>query len=110
MNVSTRFFDLPQIVVDLHNRVQMGTLAKKLQAEPPPKIVKVTMSQKIPLTGEELQAYEEEQRLKVAAEQEVVPMEEDGHSSPKVKAVTGPLPLIVAEPGGGAPMGVEGMK
>ena len=86
----------------------MGTLAKKLQAEPPPKIVKVTMSEKIPLTGEELQAYEEELRLKVAAEQEVIPMEEGGHFSPNVKAVTGPLPLSVAEPGGGVPMGVEG--
>ncbi len=86
----------------------MGTLAKKLQAEPPPKIVKVTMSQKIPLTGEELHAYEEEQRLKVAAEQEVTPMEEDGCSSPKVKAVTGPLSLSVAEPSGGVQLG-EGM-
>lgn len=90
--------------------MQMGTLAKKLQAEPPPKIVKVTMSKKIPLTGEELQAYEEEQRLKAAAEREVIPMEEDGHFSPKVKNVTGPLPLTIAEPGGGVPVGVEGMK
>lgn len=90
--------------------MQMGTLAKKLQAEPPPKIVKVTMSKKIPLTGEELQAYEEEQKLKVAAEREVSPMEEDGNSSPKVKAITGPLPLSVAEPGGGVPVGVEGVK
>lgn len=90
-------------------RGQMGTLAKKLQAEPPPKIVKVTMSKKIPLTGEELQAFEEEQRLKVAAEREVIPMEEHGYSSPKVKAVTGPLPLSIAEPGGGVPIGVEGL-
>lgn len=88
----------------------MGTLAKKLQAEPPPKIVKVTMSQKIPLTGEELQAYEDEQQLKVAAEQEVILMEGDGHSAPKVIAVTGPLLLSIAEPGGGVPMNVEGIK
>lgn len=36
-----------------------------LQADPPPKAVKVTMSRRVPLTGEELTAYEEEQnRLK----------------------------------------------
>lgn len=86
----------------------MGTLAKKLQAEPPPKIVKVTMSQKIPLTGEELQAYELEQRLKMATETEVDLVEEVGPNSPEAKAVTGPLPLTVAEPGGGVPLGVEG--
>uniref|UniRef100_A0A7I4EGV0 Cleavage and polyadenylation specificity factor subunit 2 n=1 Tax=Physcomitrium patens TaxID=3218 RepID=A0A7I4EGV0_PHYPA len=89
-------------------RGQMGTLAKKLQAEPPPKIVKVTMSQKIPLTGEELQAYELEQRLKMATETEVDLVEEVGPNSPEAKAVTGPLPLTVAEPGGGVPLGVEG--
>lgn len=32
-----------------------------LQADPPPKAVKVTMSKRIPLVGEELIAYEEEQ-------------------------------------------------
>lgn len=32
-----------------------------LQADPPPKAVKVTMSKRIPLVGEELLAYEEEQ-------------------------------------------------
>lgn len=36
-----------------------------LQADPPPKAVKVTMSKRVPLVGDELQAYEEEQnRLK----------------------------------------------
>lgn len=36
-----------------------------LQADPPPKAVKVTMSRRVPLVGEELIAYEEEQtRLK----------------------------------------------
>ena len=32
-----------------------------LQADPPPKAVKVTMSKRVPLVGEELIAYEEEQ-------------------------------------------------
>lgn len=46
-------------------RGQFGTLARMLQADPPPKAVKVTMSRRVPLTGEELIAYEEEQnRLK----------------------------------------------
>ncbi|KAL4348539.1 hypothetical protein GQ457_17G024970 [Hibiscus cannabinus] len=46
-------------------RGQFGTLARMLQADPPPKAVKVTMSKRVPLTGEELIAYEEEQnRLK----------------------------------------------
>ncbi|KAK4839644.1 hypothetical protein QYF36_023668 [Acer negundo] len=46
-------------------RGQYGTLARMLQADPPPKAVKVTMSRRVPLAGEELIAYEEEQnRLK----------------------------------------------
>jgi hypothetical protein len=32
-----------------------------LQVDPPPKAVKVTMSKRIPLVGDELKAYEEEQ-------------------------------------------------
>lgn len=35
-----------------------------LQSDPPPKAVKVTMSKRIPLVGEELAAYEEEQNRK----------------------------------------------
>ncbi|VFQ80590.1 unnamed protein product [Cuscuta campestris] len=42
-------------------RGQFGTLARVLQSDPPPKVVKVTMSKRIPLVGEELAAYEEEQ-------------------------------------------------
>ncbi|GLJ14052.1 hypothetical protein SUGI_0224770 [Cryptomeria japonica] len=42
-------------------RGQFGTLARMLQAEPPPKAVKVTVSKRVPLSGEELKAYEEEQ-------------------------------------------------
>lgn len=41
--------------------MQFGTLARMLQADPPPKAVKVTMSKRVPLVGEELIAYEEEQ-------------------------------------------------
>lgn len=35
-----------------------------LQSDPPPKAVKVTMSNRVPLVGEELAAYEEEQNQK----------------------------------------------
>lgn len=35
-----------------------------LQSDPPPRAVKVTMSKRIPLVGEELAAYEEEQNRK----------------------------------------------
>ncbi|XP_047974460.1 cleavage and polyadenylation specificity factor subunit 2 [Salvia hispanica] len=45
-------------------RGQFGTLARVLQSDPPPKAVKVTMSKRIPLVGEELAAYEEEQNRK----------------------------------------------
>lgn len=40
---------------------QFATLARMLQADPPPKAVKVTLSKRVPLVGEELIAYEEEQ-------------------------------------------------
>lgn len=47
---------------------QFGTLSRMLQADPPPKAVKVTMSKRVPLVGDELQTYEEEQnRLKKEA-------------------------------------------
>jgi cleavage and polyadenylation specificity factor subunit 2 len=42
-------------------RGQFGTLARMLQSDPPPKAVKVTISRRIPLVGDELAAYEEEQ-------------------------------------------------
>lgn len=35
-----------------------------LQADPPPKAVKVTVSKRVPLAGDELLAYEEEQNRK----------------------------------------------
>ncbi|XP_020079754.1 cleavage and polyadenylation specificity factor subunit 2 isoform X2 [Ananas comosus] len=47
---------------------QFGTLARMLQVDPPPKAVKVIMSKRIPLVGDELKAYEEEQeRIKKEA-------------------------------------------
>ncbi|CAA3000135.1 cleavage and polyadenylation specificity factor subunit 2 [Olea europaea subsp. europaea] len=45
-------------------RGQFATLARMLQSDPPPRAVKVTMSRRIPLVGEELAAYEEEQNRK----------------------------------------------
>ncbi|XP_078182695.1 cleavage and polyadenylation specificity factor 100 isoform X2 [Carex rostrata] len=42
-------------------RGQFGTLARMLQVDPPPKAVKVTMSKRVPLVGDELKAYDEEQ-------------------------------------------------
>lgn len=45
-------------------RGQFASLARMLQADPPPKAVKVTMSKRVPLVGEELIAYEEEQNRK----------------------------------------------
>eukprot|EP00252_Welwitschia_mirabilis_P013317 TRINITY_DN2933_c0_g1_i2.p1 TRINITY_DN2933_c0_g1~~TRINITY_DN2933_c0_g1_i2.p1 ORF type:complete len:452 (-),score=102.77 TRINITY_DN2933_c0_g1_i2:296-1651(-) len=47
-------------------RGQFGTLARMLQAEPAPKAVKLTVSKRVPLSGDELKAYEEEQnRIKM---------------------------------------------
>ncbi|XP_009605983.1 cleavage and polyadenylation specificity factor subunit 2 [Nicotiana tabacum] len=51
----------PKNLVLFTERGQFGTLARILQSNPPPKAVKVTMSRRIPLVGEELAAYEEEQ-------------------------------------------------
>lgn len=52
--------DIKNLVL-FSERGQFGTLARMLQADPPPKAVKVTMSKRAPLVGEELAAYEEEQ-------------------------------------------------
>lgn len=41
--------------------MKFATLARMLQSDPPPKAVKVTMSKRVPLVGDELAAYEEEQ-------------------------------------------------
>ncbi|XP_065876107.1 cleavage and polyadenylation specificity factor subunit 2 isoform X2 [Euphorbia lathyris] len=52
----------PKNLVLFTERGQFGTLARMLQADPPPKAVKVTMSRRVPLVGDELVAYEEEQK------------------------------------------------
>ncbi|KAL7108387.1 hypothetical protein ACP275_06G109300 [Erythranthe tilingii] len=54
----------PKNLVLFTERAQFATLARMLQSDPPPKAVKVTMSKRIPLVGEELAAYEEEQNQK----------------------------------------------
>ncbi|GKV31150.1 hypothetical protein SLEP1_g39882 [Rubroshorea leprosula] len=54
----------PRNLVLFTERGQFGTLARMLQADPPPKAVKLTMSRRVPLVGEELIAYEEEQNRK----------------------------------------------
>ncbi|KAI4311930.1 hypothetical protein MLD38_036794 [Melastoma candidum] len=55
----------PRNLVLFTERGQFATVARMLQADPPPKAVKITMSKRIPLVGDELIAYEEEQnRLK----------------------------------------------
>ncbi|XP_021765106.1 cleavage and polyadenylation specificity factor subunit 2-like [Chenopodium quinoa] len=54
----------PKNLVLFTERGQFGTLARMLQADPPPKAVKVTLSNRVPLVGEELAAYEEEQNRK----------------------------------------------
>ncbi|KNA25356.1 hypothetical protein SOVF_007240 [Spinacia oleracea] len=54
----------PKNLVLFTERGQFGTLARMLQADPPPKAVKITLSKRVPLVGEELAAYEEEQNRK----------------------------------------------
>eukprot|EP00850_Spirogloea_muscicola_P008938 SM000049S16709 [mRNA] locus=s49:243078:248533:+ [translate_table: standard] len=41
---------------------QMGSLASLLQSQPPPKAVRLAVSRKVPLEGEELQLHEKEQQ------------------------------------------------
>jgi cleavage and polyadenylation specificity factor subunit 2 len=62
--VRSNFENLPFSNFWIFWSTQIGTLSRKLQTEPPPKVVKVTMSQKVPLTGEELKAFEEQSRAK----------------------------------------------
>lgn len=54
----------PKNLVLFTERGQFGSLARMLQADPPPKAVKITLSKRVPLVGEELAAYEEEQNRK----------------------------------------------
>eukprot|EP00850_Spirogloea_muscicola_P005295 SM000024S07757 [mRNA] locus=s24:318967:324274:+ [translate_table: standard] len=64
---------------------QMGSLASLLQSQPPPKAVRLAVSRKVPLEGEELQRHEEEQQkaksaaLSAVAAQSIVAL--DGGST-----------------------------
>ncbi|XP_073012488.1 cleavage and polyadenylation specificity factor subunit 2 isoform X1 [Typha latifolia] len=61
---------------------QFGTLARMLQVDPPPKAVKVNMSKRVPLVGDELKAYEEEQsRIKKEALKASLSKEEELRAS-----------------------------
>ncbi|KAL7147461.1 hypothetical protein ABFS83_06G108900 [Erythranthe nasuta] len=75
-------------------RAQFATLARMLQSDPPPKAVKVTMSKRIPLVGEELAAYEEEQTQKRKEESlkaSLIKEEEAKASLGEELAVGGPM-------------------
>ncbi|XP_068645532.1 cleavage and polyadenylation specificity factor subunit 2 [Aristolochia californica] len=54
----------PKNLVLFTERGQFATLARMLQVDPPPKAVKVIMRKRVPLVGEELISYEEEQNRK----------------------------------------------
>lgn len=68
-----------------------------LQSDPPPKAVKVIMSKRIPLVGEELAAYEEEQDQK---------RKEEALKAALIKEEESKVSLS-AEPAGGDPMVVD---
>ncbi|PIN22268.1 hypothetical protein CDL12_05024 [Handroanthus impetiginosus] len=77
-------------------RGQFATLARMLQSDPPPKAVKVTMSKRIPLVGEELAAYEEEQNRKRKEEalKATLAKEEESKASLGAELATGD-PMII---------------
>ncbi|PKA58817.1 Cleavage and polyadenylation specificity factor subunit 2 [Apostasia shenzhenica] len=82
-------------------RGQFGTLARMLQVDPPPKVVKVTMSKRIPLVGDELKAYEEEQERikKEAALKASLTKEEELRASKGTDANIGdPMVIDAASP------------
>ncbi|XP_073020033.1 cleavage and polyadenylation specificity factor subunit 2 isoform X1 [Primulina eburnea] len=78
-------------------RGQFATLARMLQSDPPPKAVKVIMSKRVPLVGEELAAYEEEQDQK---------RQEEALKAALIKEEESKVSLS-AEPAGGDPMVVD---
>ncbi|CAN4087744.1 unnamed protein product [Withania somnifera] len=86
----------PKNLVMFTERGQFGTLARVLQSDPPPKAVKVTMSRRIPLVGEELAAYEEEQeRIKRdEALKATLVKEEESKASVGVDVVTSD-PMVI---------------
>eukprot|EP00249_Psilotum_nudum_P015759 c25506_g1_i1 orf=216-2441(+) len=91
-------------------RGQFGTLARMLQSESPPKVVKLTTSKKIPLSGEELKSYEEDQnRLKrEAARKAAKPAEEGNQASPAAGAGGDVAGTNANDSGGGQPLGEGG--
>ncbi|KAA8533716.1 hypothetical protein F0562_031233 [Nyssa sinensis] len=77
-------------------RGQFATLARMLQADPPPKAVKVTMSKRVPLVGEELAAYEEEQnRIKKEEALKASLIKEDESKSSHGPDLTMGDPMVV---------------
>ncbi|TQD82980.1 hypothetical protein C1H46_031490 [Malus baccata] len=95
-------------------RAQFGSLARMLQADPPPKAVKVTISKRVPVVGDELIAYEEEQnriRKEEALKASLIKEEESkafhgadvNMSDPMIMDAsnTHPLPGAVGPHGGG---------
>lgn len=79
-----------------------------LQADPPPKAVKVTVSKRVPLTGDELIAYEEEQnRKKEEALKASLLKEEQSKASHGIDNDTGD-PMII-DAGTGSNVAPEGM-
>ncbi|GJZ70139.1 cleavage and polyadenylation specificity factor subunit 2 isoform X1 [Tanacetum coccineum] len=98
----------PRNLVLFTERGQFGTRARMLQSDPPPKAVKVTLSKRVPLVGDELAAYEEEQekikkeealKASLVKEEEskaivtdvskADPMNIDGHAQADVAGVRG---------------------
>ncbi|KAH9316524.1 hypothetical protein KI387_025151, partial [Taxus chinensis] len=78
-----------------------GTLARMLQAEPPPKAVKVTVSKRVPLTGEELKAYEEQQdRIKKEEALKASSAKEEDARASLVGGDTTSDPMIIDSAGG----------
>lgn len=86
----------PKNLVMFTERGQFGTLARILQSDPPPKAVKVTMSRRIPLVGEELAAYEEEQNRikKEEALKATLVKEEESKASVGAEVITND-PMVI---------------
>ncbi|XWS48451.1 hypothetical protein CRYUN_Cryun13aG0078100 [Craigia yunnanensis] len=77
-------------------RGQFGTLTRVLQADPPPKAVKVTMSRRVPLVGKELIAYEDEQsRLKKEEYLKASLMKEEESKASYVPDINSSDPMVI---------------
>lgn len=66
-----------------------------LQSDPPPKAVKVTLSKRVPLVGEELAAYEEEQEKIKKEEALKATLVKEEESKSVVSDVTKADPMII---------------